>query len=644
MDHSINEKYNLPENVDGKLFMILLGSKVIKESYDIKAVRYGFIMRRPYNISTLIQIRGRMVRKGSHELLPEDKRNVKLMIFTSCCPERQKSGIDKGKFMLGYEEIKYKEKINIFKKIQDIEKILHEVAVDNPINALTNQQESNDPLGALKFNSRRIPASKMNISTFTTYHENTEIDLCKYIIKRCFIELSSVWTHKDLFTKVRNPHFDIDTDTELISENSFLIAVYQLCWSDDKFSIDKHVKNIIDSLFDPTDRIIYFPNATSYYIVPIYDKTQYYILFPIKNGKPEIDVEITYRNTNLETRHVIGINNFVQNKKIDFDYDDKKKLFYKKYADTQIENMENIVCEYGNTFHIKFLDECIEYIFGVWCNPKVKKSLYHDFYFKMLYYYDLLSLVIWAYTCKPKVFKDYVDYAIPVHAKDIKIRTLNMYEKREEELAEITPDNDSDLGTSGIINLLRTSINRSSNAWIPQEFRKQFNKTLADSVKLFAGDKKKTRHIHKVSAINLPIGHFISKFPRLYHPDRGWTEDPTYIQNDQNYVENNLIVGYDERSKTGVHIRFKLRAPSHNITKHKDSRLIERGTVCSSKSRNFLLQIAKKLGMEINKNINIIELCSTIRSKLIRNELKERIKKTNIKYFYFHYEQQERTT
>ena len=48
----------------------------------------------------------------------------------------------------------------------------------------------------------------------------------------------------------------------------------------------------------------------------------------------------------------------------------------------------------------------------------------------------------------------------------------------------------------------------------------------------------------------------------------------------------------------------------------------------------------KKINIDIPTRLNVDEICILIRSKLIRLELKERIKKSKIKYFYFHYESQ----
>jgi superfamily II DNA or RNA helicase len=736
MEHSL-EKFNNPDNVDGSQYLILIGSKIIKESYDLKAIQNLFVMGRPDNIPTFIQIRGRAVRKNSHKGLPPENHVVRVKIFTTCLPVKQETGLDKGEYKLSYEEEKYKEKVAAFQVIQKIEKVIHENAIDSLINhEKTQRNASDDPLGVLPFQpknaskfNKEFDVSELNLATFNIYHAEKEINLVKTLVKRLFIELSSVWEYKDLYAAVKNPPagYETEINTHLFTEDNFLIAMDQLTWHNSPsttepfidrikmggrdggrdggsfFDVDtdinengdtgggdrigpyiagndifpdiddpdvygghdeavlgqkhqhypsvplthaNHPSTVIDHLYDTNDKIVTLPGGQDSVIVPINNtlnskQQQFYILFPINyaTGTPDIDIELPYRIVKQEEQKVINMNSFIQTKRIDFDYDDKRRIFYRKYVDIAIENMENVICEYGATFHMKFLEECIEYVFNAWTSPNLVKAEYHEFYFKMLYYYDLLSLVMWAYTTKPRVFKEYTKYAIPVKAKDVKLKAMAKYEKRPEELADISPEDNSDLATSGVINLLKSTYNRTSNAWIPQEFREQYNKTVQKSLDLFIGKKKRAKQITKTPADLLPIGHYISKFPRVYHPEKGWDDNPTYLQNETSYVESNVIIGFDERSSTGVHIRFKIRNPIHNIKKHKDSRLTEKGTVCKSKSKSYLRSIAEKLDVIVPDKVNVEELCMLIRSKLIRLELKERIAKTKKKWFYFHYEQ-----
>lgn len=650
LEHSL-ELYNSPENSFGHNFMILVGSKIIKESYDLKAIQHVLIMSRPDNISTFIQIRGRAIRKNSHIDLPLDLRKTRILVFVSSLTPREKA--------LSYEELKWKDKVDSFAIIQKIEKVLHENAIDAVTNKdlIKNSLSYGDEFTPLPFNipkPKEIPLSKLNLSTYNVYHRKTEIDLIKFIIKRLFIEISPCWKRNDLFKAIRAPpeNYENEINTSLFSEENFNIALYDLVWQDIPNEIDIHQdlpdenprfikgieERVVDKLFDSTDKIITLPQLQDSVVVSV---GEYYILFPYnhRTNKPDVDIETPYRIIKSSPLQSINMNEFIRNKQIDFDYDDKKKIFYRKYSDTSIEHMENVICEYGLTFHIKFLEECIEYVFRAWTDPTIIMHEYHDFYFKMLYYYDLFSLVVWAYTTKPRVFQNYTKYAIPVRSSDIKLKVLNKYEKRKEEIEDISPEETSDMASSGIINMLKSSINRTSNVWLPQEFRENFDKTLADVSALFIGNKKKSKTINKTPGDKLPIGHFISKFPKLYHPERGWTEDPSYIQSEQTFIENDIIIGYDDKAVMGVHVKFKLRKPIHNITKYKDSRLIEKGTVCKSKSKEYLLDVCKKLDITVPSKAPVEELCMLIRSKLIRLELKERIKKTKIKWFYHFYEE-----
>jgi hypothetical protein len=712
MEHSI-ERFNSVENTEGTRYMILVGSKIMKESYDIKAIQNLFVMSKPDNIATLLQIRGRAIRKNSHKHLPKDKRQVNFKIFVTKLPNTSK---------LSYEEQKYKEKVESFKIMQKIEKTLHENAIDATINKdIIGRPVEGEPdtLEALTFEPviKKI-GSKITDKTFNIYYVEEEVKILKSMIKRFFIEYSNVWEYKDLLKIIREDplSYEPDLNTHLISEESFLIAINQLTWNNDNKYVEPVIsKNItldeeilgssennkvrdiedpeawlplstvvggdidsavvggdidsavvggdidsavvggtiktksedlnyvVERIYDNSDKVIIVPDGHASIIVPVYKGTnQYYIMFPLdeQQNQPIIDMELPYRIMYEKVNDVINMNSFVQNKRIDFDYDDKKKIFYRKYLDISIDNMENVVCEYGTNFHIKFIEECIEYVFKVWTDPNTELHEYHEFYFKMLYYYDLLSLIMWAHTTKPRIFEQYKKYATPVKAKDIKLQTLHRYESRAEELVDISPPDNSELATSGIINLLKTTLNRTSNAWIPAEFRAEFDKTLNFSYEQFNGRKKAKKAITKVSGSMLPIGHYIGKFPRMYHPEKDWVEDPTYIQWDSKYTENDTIIGYDEKSRTGVHVRFKIRNPIQSIKKHKDNRLIEKGTVCKSRSKPYLRQIAKKLDIILPEKFNVEELCSLIRSKIIRLELKERIAGGKKKYFYFHYEKQ----
>ena len=639
MDASI-DKYNSPDNTNGYRIMILIGGKIIKEAYDIKAVRELMIMGRPDNIPTLIQILGRAVRKNSHKLLPKDKHTVNIRIFTSCVPK--KNGI----YELSYEEEKYAEKIQHYKVIQQIEKTLHENAID----ALINKDfiwpvgtSKNADLGPVYFEpniKHTFKLKDLNLQTFNAFHTNAEIDNIVTIIKRLFIERSTVWTYADLLESVKNSNkwLNIEFNAHLVDENSFVIALSRLLYISDKNYTEPiiqtstkrtdSVNDVLDKIYDVNDKIIILPGPQSSVIVQF---GIYYILLPLDENinEPSIIPESQYRINKTKTETRINVKMVLESGISFVNYTDKRDRFFKKWNNISIEKLEMAVCDFGIDFHIAFLEECIKYVFDVWIDPAAKKSVMHTFYFKMLNYYDIRKLVIWAHTLKHAMALRYEKYLIPV---SVEIKN------------DKTPkDSKVSMSTSGLINMLKSSINRSDINWISTGFKKQFDKTLEDSLKLFDGNYKKNTKQHKVNADLIPVGHFISHLPKFYHPDSGWFESPDYITSSVVFVENDIIVGYDERSNTGIHIRFKVRSPIQNITQFKDSRLIEKGSVCSSKSKIYLKEMAAKLGIKQSGKINVTNLCNDIRTKLIYLELKERLANTNKKFFYFTYERRPET-
>lgn len=154
------------------------------------------------------------------------------------------------------------------------------------------------------------------------------------------------------------------------------------------------------------------------------------------------------------------------------------------------------------------------------------------------------------------------------------------------------------------------------------------------------GSKNKKTDIVPVDASILPIGHILGEVPRMYNPETDWSNNPEYLGRlKYDYKENDIIIGYYEKSKTGIEVRFKLRRPIQFIKIHTDTRMIERGSVCTSIKKHELFQLCEKLGIK-DPCIGIKDVCNIIRVKLIENEIAERRKGTNIKWFYHLIEKQ----
>ena len=629
------ESFNSITNSWGEQILILVGGKIMKESINLMGVQNLFIAGRPDNIPTMLQINGRAIRTNSHVMLPPENRLVNISIYTSCLPDKK----------LSYEELKYKEKIKSFKIIQKLELLLHEVAIDKSMNYNIIFQPTSDlqkkqhyKLDILPYSigkTKKYSLSELNLESFNAYYGNTEINEIKFILKKLFIETSPVWKYDDLLTATKNYSVKTTIDMSLISENNFMLALDSLLVKENDKYVEPHIQRLNDAINDQLyyklknhlDKFIYMIGGQKKGIIHI---GEYYILSPINNTNNEIilDMETPYRMSQSSIEKSLKIKDYLLYD-MKNNYNDKKIKFLTKWEHIEIRNLEMAICDYGTSFHKQFAEECIEYIFNIWTNPQQTKSPYHIFYIKMLYYYDLRKIIIWAHTVSDKLFLQYKEWAIPISQK-------------LERGLKVDKIKDSHLNsTSGLINLLKTSINKNNTAWVSTGMVNDFKNKTKKSLFLFDGSVKKKNSIKKINADFLPIGHFIGSIPRLYNPNKGgWYDDMSYLEQTTHYKENNIIIGYDDKSKTGINVKFKLRNPIQNIKQYRDSRQIEKGSICSTKSKQFLRNIAKQLKIDDNyiEKYGIEDLCIKIRTRLIYYELKARSSGSNLKYFYFLHE------
>jgi hypothetical protein len=628
------DKYNRASNSMGEEFMILVGSRVIKESYDLKAIRNMMIMDRPDNIPTLIQIMGRAVRKNSHMTLPINMHQVFVSIYTSSLP-----GGD-----LSYEEIKYKEKVSDYEVIQSIEKIFHENAIDAIINHdIVKNGLENDDLGDIDFtpsliqtkNNNTFTPSTLNLSTFNAYNSQTEIDLITYIIKRAFLESSTVWKWDDLLVFVKEPTFNVEYDTTLINENNVVISLSRLLWIQNAEIINPYIEenstkiDIIDKLFDPIEKRIVMADGSMSVIKQI---GLFYMLLPLVDNNVKISIDLPYRMNIINDDSNSSIVEYLENASVNFNYNDKRFNFITKYKDVPIEYLFDVICDYGIDFHVKFIEDSISYIFNSLTDWNTDKSDFHSFYFKMLYYYDIIGLVVFADTAKEFIYKLYEPYIIKNDFVEEK-KSLIIEDVKYDEIS-------TDIDKRNLINLISRNISKASCDWCPQITKDLYEYSLSKSLERFTIIKKKkpTKNIVKNKANILPIGHFLQKYPRFYIPDKGWFDSPEYLIDKNNWIENPIIIGYNVKSKTGISVKFKLRKPIQQIKIHKDARLIEKGSICSTKSKSYLLKLCKILNINIEHKLSVIKICVELKTRLMYLELIERSRGTLIKFFYSHFE------
>src|SRR5690606_36348576 len=94
-------------------------------------------------------------------------------------------------------------------------------------------------------------------------------------------------------------------------------------------------------------------------------------------------------------------------------YDQTKFRFYWQYRNTPVEKIPVSVEFYDLNFHARLIEDCIRYAFTVMTNSRVPFSELHEFYFRMLYFYDRLDLVLFADQLPEPMQEEYAPYILP---------------------------------------------------------------------------------------------------------------------------------------------------------------------------------------------------------------------------------------
>ena len=214
--------FNDKRNIYGEEYKILIGSRVIHEGIDFNSVRFMFILSLPRDISTLIQVFGRAIRRRSHILLPEKYRNVHINILIS-------TFIGDG---VSPEVLNYKKKMNVYLKIQLIERELRRYAIDNFIN-FDKMNLSNKPsLDGLPYTPTfqfKWPKQKpfSQLTTFSAFgYSLVEERTIVTILKKLFA-YRPVWIEKDLWYNIQHPFPQIKTpyDHSTFAKENFYLAL-----------------------------------------------------------------------------------------------------------------------------------------------------------------------------------------------------------------------------------------------------------------------------------------------------------------------------------------------------------------------------------------------------------------------------------
>jgi hypothetical protein len=200
--------YNSYINRWGEECKILVGSRKIREGIDFKDILHQIILSLPNNILMLNQLFGRSVRNYSHINLPEAYRKVMVYILTNTFADGS----------MGPELLDYKNKVDDFIKVREIDKIFNEVAIDgyilNTAERLAKSQNADsagsselENIGPSKFDNsadyikyKNVPINNTMYLALDSYHE--ELDTTKYLLKRAFM-FSNVWKIDELWEYIK---------------------------------------------------------------------------------------------------------------------------------------------------------------------------------------------------------------------------------------------------------------------------------------------------------------------------------------------------------------------------------------------------------------------------------------------------------
>lgn len=289
--------YNAPTNINGIECGVIIGSQVIRESYDFKAIQRLIICNLDTNIPIMLQIFGRCGRTNSHVELTPDQREYRVHILLSVSGRNTDS-------VFGPEVARYADKLQDYETIQQIERELYKNAIDAIINRELIMQpdnlaeyfpsaemadkvhrgevlepEASPALGNLYFDVphyRRWQPHELNLSTFqSNEYWRDEIAQISSLIKRAFLR-EPVRTYGQLWDWVQKPPIGMSINPALFSEHNFVIALNLLVEGTAQSIEANDVKTIAASMWDPACKYIRH-EGIDYKIAQI---GEFYVMFP----------------------------------------------------------------------------------------------------------------------------------------------------------------------------------------------------------------------------------------------------------------------------------------------------------------------------------------------------------------------------
>lgn len=581
---SIRERFNSPANLHGEWCSILIGSKLIRESYDFKAMQHLYVMSLPVSISQLIQVMGRCIRRASHLQLPEDKRQVSVHIIVNASGVKEETNDGVSSYLVSApnespEVRRYALKLRTHLTVQQIEREMARHAIDAGINRNAITHVEKDDLGLLAFTEAikfTLPDAKnpLIVDTFFAYgYGQQEIRLVIEIIRKLF-KIQSIWYARDLVASVIKPPFHVPTYPAFIDQSSILLAI--------SFLVSHSLSGAY--LSSMTDRAIMI-NGVNYLIVAatthavkmeqlnacvqlddLFNADDYFFLAPIESvevagivkARPLIDIETFIRGPHYEPEMIVSINQY----------------------ELQTSFEENIV-------------------------PILREKYSRDD--KNIARKPQAGAMIAMRSFLVELSSDQQRNVVRHFVEDKKFRAefFTLY-----------------------------SFLHSLGVFVPYEYAKKYR----DVARRFKWNKE--------PEADEPVAYGDGAAIYLYTGDEWISLGRSALNMHIEFNENNVLVGIYRQFP--YNIKFQLREPiqkirhSHQQSGQKmDARLVERGSVCTTRARSIVEHDAQRLGLymrDIRAAKTTADLCDLIQKELLHKEIAARAVKHGIesldKYIY----------
>jgi len=338
---------NSPDNIDGGLIKVIIGTRVTGEGVDMTGIRQIHILEPWWNLSRLEQIIGRGIRYKSHMHLDEKNRNVELFQYvvlpptTSSQKEKDTETID----VYTYKKAEIKDI-----HIKEVEYLIKQMAID---------------CNFFKKNNERI--KNKIVKQITSSGEEVELKIgdqpysreCSYM-KHCNYDCS--WSPKTMPTEINNDTYSINYSVdEIQSAIKYIINIFKTGYIFNLETIYNYVikfKNMqkifvyygLNKLIQNKKRVLdkFRKNGTIIY------KGDYYIFQPDEIANKDVpmyyrslirklktnNIKINIENIN-NTSNTIDISNYIReiNKKYSIYMNNMKYYGYKQVNENIILSM-----------------------------------------------------------------------------------------------------------------------------------------------------------------------------------------------------------------------------------------------------------------------------------------------------------------